>query len=151
MSSIVWEEYLDIPPAKDEEIREAEQQLGMTFPEEFKHILKSFQGKTPIPNGIESEEVCKVTFGPILHVLQSEEPVYSIKRAKELWDRYYPNLLPIANSGDGCIFAYDFSSGEENPPVVFVNAEADPEDEDEDEGILFVASSLTELLSNLKD
>jgi hypothetical protein len=36
-----------------------------------------------------------------------------------------------------------------NPPVVFINADADPEDEREN--ILFVASSLTELLSNLKD
>jgi cell wall assembly regulator SMI1 len=150
MSNIVWEEYLDIPLAKDEEIQKAEQQFGVAFPEEFKQILKSSQGKTPVPNIIESEEVCKVTFGPILHVLSGEEPAYSISRAKEIWGRYYPNLLPIANSGDGCIFAYDFSKDKENPPVVFVNSEADPEDDEDDERLLFVAHSLTELLSNLE-
>jgi hypothetical protein len=151
MSLIFWEEYLDIPAATNEDIQRVEMQTKLRFPEEFKEVLSSAQGKIPVPNSIESEDVCKVIFGPILHVLPEEKPSYSVKEMKEFWNKYYPNLLPIADSGDGCIFAYDFSNEGENPPVVFVNAEADPEDDEEGEGILFVAHSLTELLSNLKD
>jgi SMI1 / KNR4 family (SUKH-1) len=151
MKSIDWEEYLNIPGASDEDIQRVENQLNISFPEEFKQVLRLYQGKIPIPNGIESEEVCQVIFGPIFHVVSDKESPYSIQHQTEFWHRYYPNLLPIADSGDGCIFAYDFSQGVENPPVIFVNAEVDPEDDEEDEGILFVARNLTELLANLKE
>jgi hypothetical protein len=155
MSLISWEEYLNIPAATDEDIQRVEAQINIKFPEEFKETLKLAQGKTPIPNIIESEEVCEVPFGPILHVLMKVNPpsyaAYSIESVKEHWDEYYPDFLPIADSGDGCFFAYDFSKDKENPPVVFVNAEVDPEDDENDERLLFVANSLTELLSNLKD
>jgi cell wall assembly regulator SMI1 len=151
MQRIKWKEYLEIPVANDEDIRQIESQLGIPFPKEFKQILKLAQGKTSIPSLIESEEVCQVVFGSIFHVLPEVSPSYSIKSMKDTWDEYYPYLLPIADSGDGCFFAYDLRKGIENPPVIFVNAEADPEDEDQSENLLFVASSLTELLSNLRD
>lgn len=150
MNEVEWEEYLNIPVASDEDIQRIESLFGMVFPEEFKQVLKSFQGKAPFPEIIESEEVCEVPFGPIFHVLSEIKPSYSVEHVKRRWDRYYPNLLPIADSGDGCFFAYDLSQDEKNPPVIFVNAEANPEDGD-DEGILFVSNNLTELLSNLKD
>jgi cell wall assembly regulator SMI1 len=148
---VEWAEYLNISVASDEDIQRIENQLGIQFPEEFRQILKLAQGKTSIPSLIESEEVCKVVFGSIFHVLPEVKSSYSIKSMKDTWDEYYPYLLPIADSGDGCFFAYDLRKGIENPPVVFINAEADPEDEDQSENLLFVASSLTELLSNLKD
>jgi hypothetical protein len=151
MKKIEWKEYLNIPVATDEDIHQIENQLGIRFPEEFKLILKLAQGKTSIPSLIESEEVCKVVFGSIFHVLPEVSPSYSIKSMKDTWDEYYPYLLPIADSGDGCFFAYDLRKGIENPPVIFINAEADPEDEDQSENLLFVASSLTELLSNLQN
>ncbi len=151
MRSIDWKEYLNIPGASDEDIQRVENQLNISFPEEFKQLLRLYQGKIPIPGCIESEEVCKVMFGPIFHVVSDEESLYSIQHQTEFWHQYYPNLLPIADSGDGCIFAYDFSQGVENPPIIFVNAEVDPEDDEEDEGILFVARNLTELLANLKE
>jgi cell wall assembly regulator SMI1 len=149
MQRIEWEEYLEIPVASNEDIQRIENQLGIPFPEEFKQVLKLAQGKSSIPEVIESEELSEVTFGTIFHVLPEVEPAYSITQKKEIWDKYIPNLLPIADSGDGCFFAYDMRKETENPPVVFINADADPEDESE--SILFVASSLTELLSNLKD
>jgi SMI1 / KNR4 family (SUKH-1) len=150
MDGVEWEEYLNIPPASDKDIQRIESLFSIVFPEEFKQILKSVQGKAPFPEIIESEEVCEVPFGPIFHVLSEVKPSYSIEHVKNRWNQYYPNLLPIADSGDGCFFAYDLSEDKEKPPVIFVNAEADPEDEDS-EGILFVAHNLTELLSNLKD
>jgi SMI1 / KNR4 family (SUKH-1) len=149
MQSPEWREYLNIPTASDEDIRQMESQLGIPFPEEFKQVLKLAQGKASIPSLIESEEVCKVVFGSIFHVLPEVRPSYSIKSMKDIWDEYYPYLLPIADSGGGCFFAYDLRKGIENPPVVFINAEGDPDDENE--SIFFVASSLTGLLSSLKD
>jgi SMI1 / KNR4 family (SUKH-1) len=101
MQRIEWEEYLEIPVATDEDIQRIEHQLGVPFPEEFKQVLKLAQGKSSIPEVIESEELSEVTFGAIFHVLPEVEPAYSIIRKKEIWDKYIPNLLPIADSGDG--------------------------------------------------
>jgi SMI1 / KNR4 family (SUKH-1) len=151
MQSIKWEEYLNIPVATDEDIQQMERQLKIKFPEEYKQLLKLAQGKFPSPRFIESEEVCQVPFGSIFHVLEDVKPAFSIKYMKDIWDEYYPYLLPIADAGSACFFAYDLRKGAENPPIVFINAEADPEDEDQSENILFVASSLNELLSNLRD
>jgi hypothetical protein len=151
MRKVDWEEYLNIPTASDDDIQRIEKQIGIEFPEEFKHLLKTAQGKAPIPETVQSGEVKKVVFGPIFHVLEGVKPTYSLERVKKHWDDYYPGLLPIASSGgSGCFFAYDFRKKQENPSIVFVDAEADPEDED-DEGILFVANNLEELLSNLKE
>jgi hypothetical protein len=152
MQQVEWEEYLNIPVASDEDIQQIEDKIGIVFPEEFRQLLKLAQGKTPIPDAIESEEVNEVGFGPVFHVLPDVKPAYSLERVKKHWDEYYPGLLPIASSaGSGCFFAYDFRQEGSNPPIVFVNAEANPEDEEENEGILFVAHNLTELLSSLKD
>lgn len=148
MKSVEWEEYLNIPVASDEDIKQIEHQLGLSFPEEFKQVLKIAQGKTPVLEIIDSEELCEVPFGPVFHVLPEIKPLYSIKDMKEFWDKNLPGFLPIAEAGDGCIFAYDLRKGAENPPVIFINADVSPDDDD---SILFVANSLTELLSNLKE
>jgi SMI1-KNR4 cell-wall len=149
MKKIEWKECLKIPVATDEDIHQMENQLKILFPEEFKQILKLAQGKSPIPKLVELGENHTALFRAIFHVLPEECSGYSIKRTKETWDEYFPCLLPIADAGDSCFFAYDLRQESENPPVVFINSDADPDDENE--SIIFVASSLTELLSNLKD
>jgi hypothetical protein len=107
MNGLEWEEYLNLPVASDQDIQRVENLFNIAFPEEFKQLLKSVQGKAPFPEIVESEEVCEVPFGPIFHVLSEVKPSYSVEQVKRRWDQYYPNLLPIADSGDGCIFAYD--------------------------------------------
>jgi hypothetical protein len=151
MRQLEWKEYLNIPVANDEDLRRVESQIGIKFPTEYKQLLKLAQGKIPIPNILGCGDVSEVLFGPIFHVLLEVDPMYSLERVKKHWDEYYPNLLPVASSaGSGCFFAYDFQRKKEETPIVFIDAEADPEDEDE-EGVIFVAHSLTELLDNLKE
>jgi hypothetical protein len=149
MKKIEWKECLKIPVATDEDIHQMESQLEILFPEEFKQILKSAQGKSPIPRLVELGENRTALFRIIFHILPEGWSGYSIKYTKEIWDEYFPYLLPIADAGDSCFFAYDLRQESENPPVVFINADADPDDENE--SIIFVASSLTGLLSSLKD
>ena len=146
MSAIAWEPYLGLPPATEAQVAQAEQQLGVKFPGDFREALKQHQGQLPVPRRIESARLAPVGFGPILHV--EEQPAHALLQVAKVWRDFYPDIVPIAASGGGSCFAYDFGADEENPPIVFVDHEADPEEEG---GLIPVAGSFSELLGRLKD
>lgn len=150
--SVSWEEYVD-PPFSDAstgDLNDLESFLGVSFPQEYKNFVVSNQGKYPSKETVVSGELSSSSFGPVFHVLDEctkEQELYSVRKKWEKWKDVYEGLIPIADSaGSGCFFAYDYRNCEENPPVVFVDVEEDPDDED---SVLFVADSLSEVIASL--
>lgn len=152
MKDIEWEDYVGVGPASDSDIDAAEAVLGISFPAEFRDLLKAHQGQVPEPQLIDSPALVPVGFGPVLHVQPDptdEDETYSVLYVHKIWKGIHPNLVPIAdNNGSGCCFAYDYSIDKDSPRIVFVNSDAHPQDEPE-KAVLFVANNLTELLERL--
>lgn len=147
-----WKQYLTSVSStvSEEDIHLLELSFGVTMPEDAKRLLMSHQGQTPENHMIDSEELMPVMFGPVLisETPKAESDAYGIIRTHRLWAEYYEGLVPIAESGSSSnAFALDFSKDPKNPVVVFIDHEADPESED---ALIFVASSVGELLDNLK-
>lgn len=150
--SIDWEDYVEpaLADASKEDIDNLEKKTGFFLPDDYKELIIHSQGKCPSRELIESEELAPVPFGPLYHIKEecTEELLsYAVLRKWNKWKDVYSNLLPIADAGGGAsFFAYDFSSNE--PRIIFVNTEEEPDNED---AILFVANSITELIENLID
>ncbi|SHO59171.1 SMI1/KNR4 family protein [Vibrio quintilis] len=150
--SIVWEEYIDpsVGDATQQDLLYLESALKVSLPEDYKNLILDHQGKMPTPETIESGKLASSVFGPLFHVMKDAteaQELYSVIKKWEKWSDVYENIIPIAGTGgSGCFFAYDYRNCTENPPVVFVDVEEDPDDED---AILFVTDSLSELIDSL--
>lgn len=149
--TIDWEEYLDVPPASDADIARVEHTLGVTLPDDFRDALRRHQGRLPTRNVLHADAMNPVTFGPLLHVSSTADGYaadYEMTRVAAVWRRLYPKVVPIADNGGGSCFAYDYAAGERQPPIVFLNHEAEPTDP---AGKIRVADSFTELLAKLRE
>lgn len=151
MTDIAWESYLEVSPqAAEADIARVEQALGVRFPDDFRAALRAHQGQVPAANILHAPPVTDVSFGPLLHVAREAdgyEADYAIEAALDTWRIYSPQLVPIADSGGGNVFAYDYAADASQPPIVFVNHEAEPGSA---KALTRVAGSLQELLGKLR-
>lgn len=60
----------------------------------------------------------------------------------------YPNLVPIAATGGGGCFAYDYGASVTAPPIVFINPDEDP---GEGRGLAPVAATFSALVGMLRN
>jgi cell wall assembly regulator SMI1 len=151
MTDIAWEHYLELSPqAAEADIARVEQAFGVRFPDDFRAALRAHQGQVPAANILHAPPVRDATFGPLLHVSRDAEGYeadYAIEAAFDTWRLYSPQLVPIADSGGGNAFAYDYGADALRPPIVFINHEAEPGSE---KALTRVAASLDELLGKLR-
>jgi hypothetical protein len=151
--AIKWVKYLatELNVLTYPNLERFENSVKFKLPEEYKKILLSYQGMVPDPHTLETESLAKVSFGPIYHIQEEvtdEALSCQLQDTLQIWQELYPELLPIADSfGTGNFFAYDYRKKIENPPVVFVAHDYDPEDPD---AITYVAGTLIDLLGMLK-
>ena len=151
--TVKWENYvvpaLDMATTKD--VAAMEGLLGIKFPEDYKALILENQGKCPDKEMVESDEINPVPFGPLFHIqteCDKSHELYGVAKRWEKWNKIYEKKVPIADSaGSGAFFAYDYNVSADNPPIVFIDTGLAPDDED---AVLLVASSINELVSNLK-
>ena len=150
--NISWEEYVDPPlgEARIADVSHLEAILGVKLPQDYKGLVRRNQGKYPSKETVVCGELSSTPFGPLFHIMKKctdEQLLYSVLNKWEKWAKIYEGIVPIADSaGTGCFFAYDYRKSKDNPPVVFVDVEEDPDDDD---AILYVANSLTEVIEAL--
>lgn len=146
-----WKKFIDkdLPVPTPDDFSTLEAELGVKFPDDVRSLISEHQGQVPEKRMIESDELAQVHFGPVLHVDKYSNDPCSLRYSFNKWKEYYENLIPIVRSGQsGCVFALDYQSDKENPLIVFIDANGDPEDKD---SILFVANNISELIGNLSD
>lgn len=150
--SITWRDYIHPPigNAHQRDLQAIEQRIGVTFPQDYKDCVANHQGKSPDKETLESGDLAASPFGPLYHLLPNCEgdlKSYGVLNAWQKWSGIYSGLVPIADcAGSGCFYAFDFRANPEQPTIVFVDVEEDPEDED---AILFVAHSFTDMINAL--
>jgi hypothetical protein len=96
------------PPASDDEIREAEQRLGLVT-----HLPADFRAWLKRSNGVEG------WYGPVYLVLYSLDNVISVTQAADAGERL-PGFLAVGSDGGGELIAYDLRKSA--PPIVMVNS-----------------------------
>jgi len=146
--SVEWEDHIGDPyPLPTEpDIAEVESELSVSFPDDFKQALLQHQGMSVEPCVIEFKSGAGVPFGCLFHVF-SDEMAYAIKvHAKEMKENGHDNLIPISGCGNS-YFGFDYRNTDENPPIVFVNGDVEPDDH---RSIIPVANTFSELLSQLR-
>lgn len=95
----------EVEAASPVEIRAAERQLGVVFPDDYREWLLS-------TNGTEA------WFGEVFLMLYSLDDVVAVTRAAEP-DERLPKYVAIGSDGGGESLAFDFRSSP--PPVVMIN------------------------------
>lgn len=120
---MTWEEYSKVGPATDDDIRVAEEKLGVIFPGDLSALLKAHQGMVPSPRHLRLfDERRKTKFGPLMHVSQTRGGGDYIPAAAAnlRLGGYPPELVPFAGSGGQVHFALDYRENSANPTVVYV-------------------------------
>ncbi len=152
--TITWEEYVEPPlgSATKNDIYNIEQKLGLQLPSDYKSLIIDKQGTIPSKEMIESQSLNSVPFGPLFHISEDctdEQLLYSALEKFDKWKEFYTNIFPIADSaGTGCFFAYNYNIDKENPSIIFVNVEEEPDTPD---SFIYVAANIKELISSLTD
>lgn len=136
-------------PADSDEVDAVADALGIVFPDDYRALVVSHQGESPEPNLFDYVEHGRATtgaMGVLFHFSPDEaDPVvagYHILRKRPDWLPGY--LLPFSEDPGGNFIAFDFRP-DGQPPVVFVDHEAD----DEDRLVSFVAPSVETLVAML--
>lgn len=145
--NVIWEDYV-IPKPKEisnHDIGHFELLIKFSFPDDYKSLIIREQGKNPVKYMFSSEKLTRVPFGPLYHLnieSDSKNSSYGVYSNWDKWKEYYgANVIPIADAGGACFFAYVDSDDLSSPSIFFVDVE--------EEELLFVAKSITELIKNL--
>lgn len=144
-----WVDYLHEAPAGDRAVEQLESELGVRFPEDFRHTLVQRQGMYPEPGMLQASFRTAKRFGPLL-LAQAHEgrhaPYTIASVARALHEDHPKAIIPFAMSGNAW-FAYDFGADRERPPIVFINPD---EPGDSPRARVTVAQDLTALLEQLR-
>ncbi|MDV6034171.1 MAG: SMI1/KNR4 family protein [Phycisphaera sp. RhM] len=108
--------WFDPPTNVDEsDIRDIESQLGIRFPEDYRHFLATSGGGSPIESDFliaETRGPFNASVGVFFDVISDE---YGISSTLEsLQSRKIEGLVPIAESGGGDFVCFDYRQG--TPP-----------------------------------
>ena len=116
--TISWEPYLDAGEASEADLLQAEQQLGIRFPDDLRDLLRLRQGMAPEPSMVRkfNAHVCN-----LMHVNARRQGGDYIPRAVEILrgGGYPQNLIPFATGGSQTHFALAYGARQE-PSVVYV-------------------------------
>ena len=146
--AITWNHYLwdEDHPADPASIRYLENELDIVFPREYVDVVISNQGKVPSPNTLSLNG--RTTGIGVLFLIDGAEPYMgsTIRSNLEYIEDDVPEkIVPILGTGGASVVAFDYRFNDQNPKVVFVNA-----DKEGEEAITEISSSFTEFLGLLK-
>lgn len=145
-----WKNYIweDTKSASDEDIKRAEEELRVKFPDDYKNIVKKNQGMTPDPNALKVGKKRTTVFNMLMHF--SDDPEFrtdNILYNNNLLKDFLPEKVVVfADTPGGDFFAFDYRKNSDFPLIVFVSHEESPEN-----AIIPMAHSFSELLELLSD
>lgn len=103
-------------PVSDEAFAHAQREFGVTFPADYREIVKQHQGALPLPNGIEHPDAST----GVEYLYHFEDEPYS----QSIIGAYYPighalpsGVIPFAAGIGGDYFCFDFRDQPDSPIV----------------------------------
>jgi len=133
--------------ASPEEIAELERRIGMSLPDDYKAFLAENNGGKCTSGGVFRDAVTREKISRINVMLGlREDPNYDIEKKLSIMEsRVPPQLLPIAYDSGGNYLLLDTADGRRGT-IYFLSLEsADPDDPPSLDSLAVVASSFTEL------
>jgi hypothetical protein len=145
----LWDDERPIPP---DAIERAEHDLGIAFPRSYCLVAAEHQGMQPKPDRfdfVEDGEQTESVMGPLFHFLDTDDPNdlpdYHIVANYRLKRKALPaQVIPFSQDPGGNAIAFDYRKPGAEPPVVFVDHEAD-----DDNCVWPVAATFSQLLDEL--
>jgi hypothetical protein len=139
-------------PIQPDAIEGAEQALGIAFPKSYCLVAAEHQGMQPQPDRfdfVEDGEQTESVMGPLFHFLDTDDPNdlpdYHIVANYRLKRQALPaQVIPFSQDPGGNAIAFDYRKADAEPPVVFVDHEAD-----DDNCVWPIAATFSELLEQL--
>jgi len=132
------------PRVSDEAFANVEREFGVSFPDDYKAIVRQYQGAIPLPNGIEHPDASTA----VEYLYHFEEQPYT----QSIIGAYYPighalptGVIPFAAGLGGDYFCFDFRADPDKPTVV-VRLHDDP-----GAGLITLAKTFTQWLELLVD
>jgi cell wall assembly regulator SMI1 len=142
-----WASKHSKPNLTEDEIKKVEVALGISFPKEYKEIVRKYNGALIEPNVIDFNDEEEV-FEMFIDLLPNQEfNIVSTVKTFQKRERLPKKVIPIATDPGGNYFCYDFRISESHPPIVFFDHEL----EWDNDNLTYVRPNLTELLNDLRD
>ena len=136
----VWDEK---KPLLDKNIKNLEERLGVTFPNDYLNIVKEHQGQSLNENIVVRVRNGLGVVGYLLHFLDEDKYSYSIMQEHEYIEEEFPEkIIPFQSAGGANIFAFDYRIKKDDPSVVFINSDIEGE-----EAIIPVADNFTDFMN----
>lgn len=129
-----------MPPATDEEVRAAEQALGVRFPPDFLAVAQARQGAEPVPHQVDLPRGFVVSVDHLLPFSDSAGIDNIVARRFPLEGVLDETVIPFAEDTGGDLFCFDYAKGPENPSVAFWST---------DTGLVELAPDFTSFLASL--
>jgi len=132
------------PLVSDASFARAERELGVVFPEDYREIVRQYQGALPLPNDIEHPDAS--TAVEYLYHFEDKPCSASILGATYFNGLTVPtDVIPFAAGIGGDYFCFDFRTDPKNP-IVVVHLH-----DNQAAGLIKLADSFTQWLELLSD
>jgi cell wall assembly regulator SMI1 len=130
--------------ASDAVLDDAEAELGVKLPADYRAIVKLHQGAVPTVCGVPLPNGDLDVFNALYH-FEQESMSQVPTRARHLAAMTARKLVPIGETPGGDLFCFDYTHAPDAPPIVIWTHD------DPDVDVVPVAASFTELVDRLTD
>lgn len=118
MRPLTWEDCE--PGASSALIADVEAQLGVRFPDDFRALVQTCQGGTPVERSVFRVHVRQRTMGSGLGALLKIETISDDLTGLRLDDQIPDRVIPFAEVGNGDFICFDYRSPDGDAiPVVY--------------------------------
>jgi cell wall assembly regulator SMI1 len=127
-------------PATNDEVKAAEEALGVRFPADFLAIAQPQQGVEPVPHQVDLPNGFTVSVDHLLPFSESAGIDNIVARRFPLEDVLDPKVVPFAEDTGGDLFCFDYGKGADTPSVGFWST---------DTGLVQLAPDFTSFVASL--
>lgn len=130
------------PPASDEAVRQAENELRVDLPADFLAVARTHQGASPQPASIDLRDGFVTDVDCLFHFEPSPFTSNILAAGFPFQDVLPKGIIPFARDVGGDVFCFNYRDDYDNPSVVFFGAGF---------GIVPLAPNFTAFLALLHD
>ena len=137
-------------PLSEDELRETESKLGVTFPPDFRDTALKHNGGVPNRTSFtyQHPRTGKSREDSFAHLLslrpQDEENVFEVMGSLAVDDQLPSGVIPIGGNGGGNFIGLDYRSGKQPSVILWLH------EENAEESVTQIARNFDELLQNLR-
>lgn len=125
---VTWEDgaIRDPPPAPDEAVRAAEDELRVDLPPDLLAVARVHQGARPVPSSFTLPDGAVTAVAHLLHFEPSPFTSNILAASLPLEEVLDKGVIPFAQDIGGDVLCFSFHEDYDAPPVVFWSVDTGP-------------------------